>query len=67
MNVTIIGTGYVGLTTGATIKAHDPIATPHAHAQHPDLPASLHTDIDDLAKGCDAVRSAGLTYIGIGR
>jgi len=92
-------------TRGATVKAHDPIATPHTHAQHPDLPATLHDVIDDLAKGCDAlvittdwndyrhldwphlatlmrgnlvldarnlispdaVRAAGLTYVGIGR
>jgi UDPglucose 6-dehydrogenase len=92
-------------TRGAHVRAHDPIATPHARAQDPDLPATLHDTIDDLAKGCDAlvittdwndyrhldwphirslmrgdlvldarnlikpeaVRSAGLTYIGIGR
>ena len=42
-------------TRGATIKAHDPIAIPHTQTQHPNLPATLHTTIDDLAKNCDAI------------
>jgi UDPglucose 6-dehydrogenase len=42
-------------TRGANVRAHDPIATPHARAQHPDLPATLHETIDDLARGCDAL------------
>lgn len=90
---------------GAVVRAHDPIAIPHARAQHPELPVSYHEDVVELAKGCDAVvvttdwddyrhlpwaaiagamrgtlvldarnlvaadavRAAGLTYVGIGR
>jgi UDPglucose 6-dehydrogenase len=40
---------------GAVVRAHDPIAVPHARAQYPDLPASLHEGVDELVQGCDAV------------
>lgn len=40
---------------GAVVRAHDPIAIPHARAQHPALPVSYHEDVVALAKGCDAV------------
>jgi UDPglucose 6-dehydrogenase len=40
---------------GAVVRAHDPIAVPHARAQYPDLPASLHERVDELVQGCDAV------------
>jgi UDPglucose 6-dehydrogenase len=40
---------------GAVVRAHDPVAVPHARAQYPDLPASLHERVDELVQGCDAV------------
>ena len=90
---------------GAVVRAHDPIAMPHATAQFPDLGATYLDDELELARGCDAivvvteweqykhldwdavreamrgtvvldarnvlraeaVRAAGLTYVGVGR
>ena len=90
---------------GAVVRAHDPIALPHARAQFPNLSATLHDGVEELARGCDAlvvvtdwddyrqldwpslaaamhgdlvldarnflkvdaVRAAGLSYVGIGR
>jgi UDPglucose 6-dehydrogenase len=40
---------------GAVVRAHDPVALPHARAQFPDLPASLHDGVEELARGCDAL------------
>ncbi len=40
---------------GAVVRAHDPIAIPHARAQYPELPATLHDTVDELAQGCDAL------------
>ena len=92
-------------TRGASVRAHDPIAIPNTRSQYPELPATLHDTVEELAKGCDAVvvttdwddyrqldwdaiagamrgtlvldarnllkpeavRAAGLTYVGIGR
>jgi UDPglucose 6-dehydrogenase len=40
---------------GAVVRAHDPVAVPHARAQYPGLPATLTERVDDLVHGCDAV------------
>jgi UDPglucose 6-dehydrogenase len=90
---------------GAVVRAHDPVAIPHAQAVEPPLPLAYADDEVALARGCDAivvvtdwdqyrhidwpeiaaamrgelvldarnmlqpdtVRSAGLTYVGVGR
>ncbi len=40
---------------GAVIRAHDPVAMPHAHEQHPELPLTYADDEVALAQGCDAL------------
>ena len=40
---------------GAVIRAHDPVAMPHAQEQHPDLPITYADDEVTLAQGCDAL------------
>jgi UDPglucose 6-dehydrogenase len=90
---------------GAVVRAHDPVAMPHAREQFPDLDVAYCDDEQALAKDCDAlvvvteweqyrhldwgavaaamrgkvvldarnalrpeaVRAAGLTYVGVGR
>lgn len=43
------------LARGAVVRAHDPIAMPHAQEQHPDLQIQYVDDEVEAAKGCDAV------------
>lgn len=40
---------------GAVVRAHDPIAMPHAKARHPELAVSYHDTAEELAHGCDAL------------
>ena len=40
---------------GAVVRAHDPISIPHARVRYPDLPATLHETVEELARGCDAL------------
>jgi len=42
-------------TRGAVVRAHDPIAVPNTRAQFPDLPTTLHDDVLEMVRGCDAV------------
>jgi UDPglucose 6-dehydrogenase len=40
---------------GAVVRAHDPVAMPHAKAHQPVLPVTFAENEIDLARGCDAV------------
>src|SRR5690625_3143123 len=40
---------------GAIVKVHDPVAMPNAQAQHPELQVDYAEDVQDLARGCDAL------------
>ena len=43
------------LERGSVVRAHDPVAMPHARDQHPELPLTYADDEVALAQGCDAL------------